>query len=79
VAKLNRAMIGWANYCCLGPVSQTYRAVESHARKKLRQWLCRKHSISWQATQKFSDAVLHDELGLVHLSRRTSSFPWATS
>ena len=79
VAKLNRTMIGWANYFCLGPVSKAYRAVERHARKRLRQWLCSKHSISWQATQKFSDAVLHDELGLVRLTKRTSSFPWSIS
>ena len=79
VAKLNRTMIGWANYFCLGPVSKAYRAVERHARKRLRQWLCSKHSISWQATKKFSDAVLHDELGLVRLTTRTHSFPWATS
>ncbi len=24
VAKLNRTMIGWANYFCLGPVSNAY-------------------------------------------------------
>src|SRR6202161_156097 len=32
VAQLNRQMIGWANYFCLGPVSQAYRAIERHAR-----------------------------------------------
>jgi RNA-directed DNA polymerase len=37
VAKLNRTMVGWANYFCLGPVSQAYRAVDGHARKRLRQ------------------------------------------
>ena len=79
VAKLNRTMIGWANYFCLGPVSKAYRAVERHARKRLRQWLCSKHSVSWQATKKFSDAVLHDGLGLIRLTKRTSSLPWAIS
>jgi hypothetical protein len=39
VAKLNREILGWANYFCLGPVSQAYRAVERHARRRLRQWL----------------------------------------
>src|SRR5258707_13457780 len=39
VAKLNRTMIGWANYFCLGPVSTAYRAVETHARKRLRPCL----------------------------------------
>ena len=36
VAKLNRTMIGWANYFCLGPVSNAYSAVENHACKRLR-------------------------------------------
>jgi RNA-directed DNA polymerase len=79
IAKLNRAMIGWANYFCLGPVSKAYCAMDRHARKRLRQWLCSKHGISWQATKKFSDAVLHEGLGLVRLTKRTRSFPWATS
>ena len=79
IAKLNRTMIGWANYFSLGPVSKAYRAVERHARKRLRQWLCSKHQISWQATKKFSEAVLHEGLGLVRLTKRTGSFPWATS
>ena len=28
VARLNRMMIGWANYFCLGPVSKAYSAVD---------------------------------------------------
>jgi RNA-directed DNA polymerase len=71
VAKLNRTMIGWANYFCLGPVSKAYRAVDRHARKRLRQWLCAKHKVSWPATKKFPDAALHNVLGLVCLPKRT--------
>src|SRR4029077_14423997 len=47
VARLNRVMSGWANYFSLGPVSKAYRAVDRHARKRLRQWLCAKHQLSW--------------------------------
>jgi RNA-directed DNA polymerase len=79
VDSLNRMMIGWANYFCLGPVSKAYRAVEQHARKRLRQWLCAKHKVRWPATRRFPDAVLHDGLGLVRLTARTRSFPCATS
>jgi RNA-directed DNA polymerase len=79
VGTLNRMMVGWANYFCLGPVSKAYRAVEQHARKRLRQWLCAKHKVSWPATKQFPDAALHDALGLVRLTTRTRSFPWATS
>jgi RNA-directed DNA polymerase len=79
VATLNRTMIGWANYFCLGPVSKAYRAVERHARKRLRQWLCAKHKVPWPATKQYPEAALHDVLGLTRLTMRTRSFPWATS
>ena len=79
IGTLNRMMIGWANYFCLGPVSKAYRAVERHARKRLRQWLCAKHKVSWPATKQFPEAALHDVLGLVRLTTRTRSLPWATS
>src|SRR5258708_19515700 len=31
VAKLNRTMIGWANYFSLGPITTAYRPLETHA------------------------------------------------
>ena len=79
VGTLNRMMVGWANYFCLGPVSKAYRAVEQHARKRLRQWLCAKHKVRWPATQRFPDATLHGVLGLVQLTERTRNLPWAKS
>jgi RNA-directed DNA polymerase len=79
IAKLNRTMIGWANYFCLGPVSTACRAVEQHARKRLLQWLCAKHKLAWPAAKRFPEASLHEVLGLVCLTKRTSNFPWATS
>jgi len=78
IAKLNHMMIGWANYFYLGPVSKAYRAIERHARKRLRQWLCAKYQMKWPATKEFPEAALHEVLGLVRLTPRTSSFPWAT-
>jgi hypothetical protein len=79
VGTLNRMMVGWANYFCLGPVSKAYRAVEQHARKRLRQWLCAKHKVRWPATKRFPDAALHQMLGLVQLTQRTRNLPWANS
>jgi len=77
VARLNRMLVGWANYFCLGPVSKAYAAVDNHARRRLRQWLCAKHKVQGQGTARFPDEFLHQKLGLVRLSRRTRSFPWA--
>jgi group II intron reverse transcriptase/maturase len=79
VAKLNRTMIGWANYFCFGPVSTAYRAVDSHACKRLRRWLCAKHKVLGSGTKRFPKASLHKLFGLVCLTKRTSNFPWATS
>ena len=79
VAKLNRTMIGWANYFCLGPVSKAYRAVEKHACKRLRQWLCAKHKLVWPGTQRFPKDSLPNVLGLVCLTKWTSNLLWATS
>ena len=73
----NRMMVGWAYYFCLGSVSKSYRAIERHARQRMRQWLCAKHKLGGQATNQFSITTLHQVLGLVELTTRTSSFPWA--
>ena len=78
VTKLNRIMIGWANYFCLGPVRKAYGAVDNHACKRLRQWLCAKHKMR-SAPKRFPPAYLYHVLGLVRLPARTNSFPWATS
>ena len=77
VMKLNQMMNGWANYFCLGSVSNAYRAIDRHARKRLRQWLCAKHKMSWPATGKFPETSLYDKFGLVRLPERTHSFSWA--
>ena len=78
VAQLNRKLIGWSNYFCLGPVSKAYAAVDQHACKRLRQWLCTKHKVRGSGTSRFPDQYLHETLGLVQLSVRTRNLPWAT-
>jgi len=77
VGRLNRKMNGWANYFRLGPVSKAYAAVDAHARKRLRQWLCRKHKVRGQGTSRFPDKHLYEQLNLVQLSAKTRNFPWA--
>ena len=79
VAKLDRTIIGWANYFCLGPVSTAYQVVEQHTRKRLLQCLCAMHKLVWSAVQRFPETSLHEVLGLVCLTKRTSNLPWATT
>jgi group II intron reverse transcriptase/maturase len=77
VEKLNRLMTGWANYFCLGPVSKAYNAVGRHARARLRRWLCDKHKEPWPGYKRFPEGSLCDEFGLINLSARTATRPWA--
>jgi len=79
VVRLNRKLVGWANYFCLGPVSKAYRVVDAHARHRLRQWLCAKHKVKGQGTSRFSDEYLDQTLGLVKLQLQTRNFPWANA
>jgi RNA-directed DNA polymerase len=77
VADLNRCLRGWGNYFSLGPVSKAYRAVDTHTRKRLRQWLRDKHKVPGAGTRKFSDEYLYGELGLFRLETSTRNLPWA--
>lgn len=79
IDALNRKLIGWSNYFCLGPVSKAYRAIDQQAARRLRQWLCGKHNVPGRGTLRFPDAYLYDQLGLVRLSVRTRNFPWANT
>jgi group II intron reverse transcriptase/maturase len=77
VEKLNRMLTGWANYFCLGSVSKAYSAVDMHARRRLRRWLCDKHHEPRPGYLRFPEASLHSVFGLVQLPHRTTSLPWA--
>jgi RNA-directed DNA polymerase len=77
VAQLNRMLEGWSNYFRLGAVSKAYRSVDAHVTVRLRQWLRRKHKLRSTGQARFPDSYLYEELGLLRLSERTRSFPWA--
>ena len=56
VETLNRMLTGWANYFCLGAVSKAYSAVDLHARRRLRRWLCDKHNEPRPGYERFPEA-----------------------
>ena len=77
VAGLNRKLRGWANYFCQGAASKAWRAVESHARWRLRQWLRHKHKKVGAGTGAYPDEYLHEKLGLLRLEKLAANLPWA--
>ncbi len=79
VAAINRILIGWSNYFCLGPVSGAYHALDEYACERLRQWLRAKHKVRGRGIARYPNEYLHGEVGLVRLTARTRSFPWATA
>lgn len=73
VGELNRTLRGWGNYFCLGAVSRAYRAVDNHARHRLRQWLNGKHRSRGISSKRHAPTYLHGELGLLRLSALTAN------
>src|SRR5262249_1441736 len=69
-------LIGWANYFCLGAVSKAYSAVDMHAHRRLRRWLCDKHHEPRPGYKRFPEASLNSVYGLVQLPHRTANLPW---
>ena len=77
VLQVNRKLVGWAEYFCLGSVSPAYHALDRYTSRRLRRWLRAKHKVRNTGKSRFPDEYLHDQLGLVSLWRRTRNLPWA--
>jgi RNA-directed DNA polymerase len=52
-------------------------AVDTHARRRLRRWLCAKHNEPRPAYKRFPEASPHSVYGLVQLPHRTANLPGA--
>lgn len=70
VQRLNRQLLGWANYFADGTVVQAYRSIDAHAEKRLRQWLGAKHKKQGLRHDLYPHEFIYGKLKLVHLTRR---------
>ena len=78
VGRLNRLLLGWANYFRMGYVTGAWAVVQQHACRRLRWWLRRKHREKAGHGQRYPDMYLYERLGLVNLVKRVRRLPlWA--
>ena len=72
--RLNRQLVGWADYFCLGAVNAAYRSVMSYTCQRLRQWLGSKYHVPGSRRLRYSEPYLREHLGLVWLPARLRRF-----
>ena len=77
VENLNALLRGLANYFCLGPVGNAYRAIDAHAKRRLRRWLFMKNKGHRTAWSRYPDRTLYEPYGLFCLPHCTRGLPWA--
>jgi RNA-directed DNA polymerase len=76
--RLNRLLLGWAEYFSFGWSRSAYQAVRLHVAHRARRFLCRRHKLRIGGTGRFGLGEIYGERGvmdLLQLQRRLQRRP----
>ncbi len=67
--QLNSLLRGWCSYFDYGTRLIAYRAIDHYVYHSVRHFLVRRHKVPTRGIRRFSDGVVHGELGVLRLRR----------
>jgi RNA-directed DNA polymerase len=65
--RLNRLLSGWAEYFSFGFTGQADNAIRWHVTERVRRFLCRRHKLRVNGTNRFGYAEIYGDLGVVDM------------
>lgn len=73
--RLNRILIGWEGYFHYGSKRKSYRAVNAHVLKTVRNFLQRRHKVSSRGTRQFSHTMIFTDLNVCQIGGARKGSP----
>lgn len=67
--RLNRLLLGWAEYFSFGFTGQADTAIRWHVIERVRRFLCRRHKLRVNGTNRFGYAEIYGKVGVVDLQQ----------
>jgi RNA-directed DNA polymerase len=67
--RLNRLLVGWAQYFSVGFTDQADEAVGWHVKERVRRFLCRRHKLRVSETSRFGYSEVHGKRGVVDIRK----------
>lgn len=65
--RLNRLIVGWANYFSYGATADAYQAAWWHTARRVRHFLCKRHKLRTRGASRFGWREIYGPAGVVDL------------